>query len=44
MILSTLLDILLVLRLKLDSHFDCVPFNKQFHHQQIGATFDEEFN
>ena len=29
---------------KLDSHFDCVPFNNQFYHQQIGATFDEEFN
>ena len=29
---------------ELDSHFDHVSFNKQFHHQQLGATFDEEFN
>ena len=29
---------------ELDSHFDHVSFNKQFHHQQLGATFDEEFD
>ena len=27
-----------------DSHFDHVSFNKQFDHQQLGATIDEEFN
>ena len=26
------------------SHFDCVSFNTQFHHPQLGATFDEEFD
>ena len=29
---------------ELDSHFDRVSFNKQFHHQHLGATFDEEFD
>ena len=28
---------------ELDSHFDHVSFRKQFHHQQLGVTFDEEF-
>ena len=29
---------------ELDSHFDRVSFNKQFHHQQLGATIDGEFD
>ena len=29
---------------ELDSHFDRVSFNKQFHLQQLGATLDEEFD
>ena len=29
---------------ELDSQFDHVFFNKQFRHQQLGPTFDEEFN
>ena len=29
---------------ELDSHFDHIYFNKQFHCQQLGATFDEEFD
>ena len=29
--------------LELDSHFDRVSFNKQFHRQWLGATFDKKF-
>ena len=29
---------------ELDSHFDHVSFNKQSHRQQLGATFNEEFD
>ena len=29
---------------ELDSYFDHVSFNKQFHLQQLGATFDEGFD
>ena len=29
---------------EMDSHFDHVLFNKQFHCQQLDATFDEEFD
>ena len=29
---------------ELDSYFDRVSFNKQFHRQQLDATFDEKFD
>ena len=29
---------------ELDSQFDHVSFNKQSHHQELGATFDKEFD
>ena len=29
---------------ELGSHFDGVSFNEQFHYQQLGATFYEEFD
>jgi len=28
---------------ELDSHFDCVSFNKLHYRQQLNAIFDEEF-
>jgi len=28
---------------QLDSHFDCISFNRLHYHQQLNTIFDEEF-